>query len=292
MASRPEHIPISDATAIVAALNRATCSDWSTERQIACLLDELARLLGGRPLCTVALLDGAGADGQCPQILEHYCHGLDDDDTDSHDDDRQPATLDSRRLIRETCPIIQTCLERAAARPESVVTFVTGNDMDPDAWRRTQLYRALLAPLGYNDMIHCAWATCARRVIGTSVYHRAGDPPIDPGQVSLVGLMHRAMAPMIDRQMLSEHSALAGGELTERQREVLRLLLSGDGEKQIADQLRRSVHTVHTHIRQLYEHFGVKSRGELMARFIDRRALGPTPAPSANPPRPRPEAIE
>lgn len=56
--------------------------------------------------------------------------------------------------------------------------------------------------------------------------------------------------------------------LSPRMRQTLRLLLDGDGEKQIAHKLRLSQHTVHVYVRALYRGFGVNSRGELMSHFV------------------------
>lgn len=53
--------------------------------------------------------------------------------------------------------------------------------------------------------------------------------------------------------------------LTPRQRDVLVRLARGDGEKQIAWDLGLSPHTVHDHVKALHRHFGVQSRGELLA---------------------------
>jgi DNA-binding NarL/FixJ family response regulator len=57
--------------------------------------------------------------------------------------------------------------------------------------------------------------------------------------------------------------------LTRRQREVLAYLLDGKAEKQIAYRLRISVHTVHSHIRKIYESHQVHSQTELMARLLE-----------------------
>lgn len=56
-------------------------------------------------------------------------------------------------------------------------------------------------------------------------------------------------------------------------REILLLLLAGDSEKEVAAALGRSQNTVHATVRRIYEHFGVASRGELMALFVDRAML-------------------
>jgi pSer/pThr/pTyr-binding forkhead associated (FHA) protein len=49
---------------------------------------------------------------------------------------------------------------------------------------------------------------------------------------------------------------------------VLFHLLRGLAEKEIGAKLNISVHTVHNHVRQIYQHFGVNSRAELLAAFL------------------------
>lgn len=56
--------------------------------------------------------------------------------------------------------------------------------------------------------------------------------------------------------------------MTPRQSEVLHLLLQGHKERDVADALGLSVHTVHEHVKQIYKLLGVGSRAMLLAKFI------------------------
>jgi DNA-binding NarL/FixJ family response regulator len=49
-------------------------------------------------------------------------------------------------------------------------------------------------------------------------------------------------------------------ELTPAQREVLTLLTKGFTDREIAQMLERSVHTVHMHVGQIYLRLGVNNR--------------------------------
>jgi DNA-binding CsgD family transcriptional regulator len=57
--------------------------------------------------------------------------------------------------------------------------------------------------------------------------------------------------------------------VTPAERKVLAHLLAGLAEKAIAAKLAVSRHTVHSHVKRIYEAYGVNSRSELLARFID-----------------------
>ncbi|MEZ6122812.1 MAG: FHA domain-containing protein [Planctomycetaceae bacterium] len=70
--------------------------------------------------------------------------------------------------------------------------------------------------------------------------------------------------------------------LSEAQLRVLRLLLTGLSEKEVADVLYLSPHTVHSHVRQIYQFYDVNSRPALMAHFIDLALLNENPDTTAS----------
>lgn len=64
-------------------------------------------------------------------------------------------------------------------------------------------------------------------------------------------------------------------DLAPRARETLSRLLAGDAEKEIAARLGISRNTVHVYVKNLYRHFDVNSRGELLAKFVNGGPLSP-----------------
>ena len=56
--------------------------------------------------------------------------------------------------------------------------------------------------------------------------------------------------------------------LSPRQREIVRRLVNGQIEKEIAVDLRITRHTVHVHMKAIFDRTGVQSRGELLGRII------------------------
>ena len=58
--------------------------------------------------------------------------------------------------------------------------------------------------------------------------------------------------------------------LQPRLRKVMKHLLEGDGEKQVAAKLGLSRHTVHEYVKMLYQQLGVSSRSELLSQFVGR----------------------
>lgn len=109
--------------------------------------------------------------------------------------------------------------------------------------------------------------------------HRFDDEPLVRGEV-LSEKRLQAMASVLRSTGLLRHRyAAAAGQLnlqgislrhrlTERQTQVLRQLLFGQSEKEIAHHLRLSRHTVHVHVKGIYRTMIVGSRSELMSRFL------------------------
>jgi DNA-binding CsgD family transcriptional regulator len=56
--------------------------------------------------------------------------------------------------------------------------------------------------------------------------------------------------------------------LSPRQRQVMAFLLGGDSIKEVSGRLELSEHTVGDYVKQIYRHFSVNSRAELLAHFI------------------------
>jgi len=66
-------------------------------------------------------------------------------------------------------------------------------------------------------------------------------------------------------------------KLTEREREIASLLMTGKTYRRIADQLYVSENTVRTHVKKIYFKYGVKNRTELMNALISAQASSDTP---------------
>jgi DNA-binding NarL/FixJ family response regulator len=97
-----------------------------------------------------------------------------------------------------------------------------------------------------------------------------GDRPIRPREGRVIELFCRLARPHLGRGL-----ALFGepgiAELSSRRRQVLAGLLEGLAEKEIAGELGLSVPTVHEYVTDLYRHFRVSARAELLALFLRHR---------------------
>lgn len=101
-----------------------------------------------------------------------------------------------------------------------------------------------------------------------------GEPKFSGRDKEFLATLHQELAPLVGRQLAlaNEPSALY---LSPRLRQVLKCLLEGDSEKQVACRLGLTRDTTHQYVKAIYRHFGVHTRAELMARWIrfDRGVL-------------------
>jgi DNA-binding NarL/FixJ family response regulator len=83
------------------------------------------------------------------------------------------------------------------------------------------------------------------------------------------------LAPGVAAEMLRDYAA-TGGEtprLTEREREVLRLVVEGKSNKEIAQQLVISPKTASVHRTNIMEKLGVRNSAELVRYVMEHRLL-------------------
>lgn len=62
-------------------------------------------------------------------------------------------------------------------------------------------------------------------------------------------------------------------QLTDKEKETLKHLVDGCSYKMIADKMNLSFHTIHTHIRNVYEKLHVNSKGEAVAKAIRNKLV-------------------
>ncbi len=145
-------------------------------------------------------------------------------------------------------------------------------------WQNTPITDVLVAasPLGHTEP--------GRHMISMVALAEQGAEP-KPGQFELLGVIHNLL---VRRALVSigESKATSSRWLTAREQEVLELLVIGKSVRVIAEELGRSPHTVHDHVKSLHRKLDASSRGELVAK-----ALGHAPAMDTPPPTPQAEGF-
>lgn len=140
-------------------------------------------------------------------------------------------------------------------------------------WDRSHDYRRISLSLGTDDCLHSLQPTeRADYFDSVSICRAPGRRKFGEREVALVQLLHREIARMVGGALAEYHEPVPS-QLPPRVRQVLRCLLEGDGDKQIAARLHLSPYTVNQYIKTIFAHFQVNSRPELLARWV-RRAWG------------------
>lgn len=154
-----------------------------------------------------------------------------------------------------------------------------------DLWYRSRTFNDVHRACGIDhylfSIVRIPGATREQDLFNTLWIHRSvGAPAFDRRDWWLVRNAHAELGRLIGSALASPVERGPSG-LTRRQHDVLHALLDGDSEKQIASRLGISATTVHEYVVAVYRHFGVTSRGELLAKFVGR----------ARPPRAMPEIV-
>src|SRR3954451_13313147 len=92
--------------------------------------------------------------------------------------------------------------------------------------------------------------------------------PFGSADLQLVQLLHTESVCLFERCTAYQRGARDALQLSPKLNVVVGHLLQGLSEKQIAQKLQVSVHTIHTHVGELYQRFGVHSRAEFMAQHL------------------------
>jgi DNA-binding CsgD family transcriptional regulator len=149
-----------------------------------------------------------------------------------------------------------------------------------ERWYRSALANEICRPHDCDHFIFSTVPVMPHTYASLMLIRAWHDRPFGAREKLLVELLHEELA----RDWLDAREP----RLSPRQRQVLELLRAGASEKEVAAALEVSTHTVHDHVKALHRAYGVRSRGELMARAMGNRprvrlasvADGALPAPS------------
>jgi len=152
------------------------------------------------------------------------------------------------------------------------MTFTQDQLVDDRTWYRSAHANVHARGCGLDSQLITLLALPARGVCTGFMVSRAwGERPMGERERRLVRLAHLELIRLY-QQNAARSDELA--DLPPRLSQTLRLLIGGDGEKQIALKLGISAHTVHDYVKALHKRFGVASRGELLAKVLTRPRTG------------------
>ena len=141
--------------------------------------------------------------------------------------------------------------------------------MPDHVWYEHPHYHQVRKPLGIDHFVLSVFlGPSADNLMFLVVYRPCqGGQRFTPRDVASLDLCHSALAWLYRTE---EKHRPVDTTLSPRLNQTLTFLMTGKGEKEIAELTALSIHTIHDYVKALYRHFHVSSRSELLARFISQ----------------------
>ncbi|HET6611707.1 MAG TPA: helix-turn-helix transcriptional regulator [Kofleriaceae bacterium] len=137
---------------------------------------------------------------------------------------------------------------------------------DDDAWDRAPS-RRLLDALSVGDRLVAGVGLCRHLELFVGLDRDRGDRPFDDQARSILAIAIAGLVPSARNLARAAGLIDARAPLSARELAVLRHLLEGLSEKELAAELGISHGYAHQVVVRIYRKLGARSRGELMARF-------------------------
>lgn len=156
-------------------------------------------------------------------------------------------------------------------------TTVPGVNFDAGMVVHATVNSALTSPLPNLEGMHGAVALIGIVSVSTSDASRVMIVSVVPTGSLTTEVMEslatsmKALLPVLARRAMvaiGTSRGQRGGWISPREQMVLEQLILGKSVRQIADDLGRSPHTVHDHVKTLHKKLNASSRGELVARAL------------------------
>ena len=136
-------------------------------------------------------------------------------------------------------------------------------DIDDNEWYRSAHYNIVRRPFDMDHSLYCRLTLPDGQDIAVGLQRCPGDPEFSEREKAMVHLLHSSATCVLR----IAPSQLELESLAPRLKPVLRYLLQGDAEKEVAAKLKLSQHTVHRYTQTIYRQLDLHSRGELLAKY-------------------------
>jgi DNA-binding CsgD family transcriptional regulator len=150
---------------------------------------------------------------------------------------------------------------------------LTNRDLYSDReWRRSLDMQTVGQAFGTESTLLCCRripAADGNEVLDMTLCREAGRRSFSGRDCAIVREAVAAVAPLLSGSLARFREPSPSG-LPPRARRVLACFLEGDGDKQVAARLGIRPHTVNQYAKLIFRHFGVRSRPELLARWLRR----------------------
>ena len=154
--------------------------------------------------------------------------------------------------------------------PSPGITLPRQQLLSDREWDRSPDRQIAMRTMGADAVIHSFRQLPGYDAFDGICWFRAeGRPTFNEREVSFIAMMHQEVTRLIGGP-LARFNEPHPFQLPRRVRQVHGCVLEGDSDKQIAARLALSQHTVNQYNKQIFRHFSVTSRTELLGRWIRR----------------------
>jgi DNA-binding CsgD family transcriptional regulator len=160
-------------------------------------------------------------------------------------------------------------MEVLSALSGRVITLTRREAVSDVDWKNSEHFKQVREPLNLGPTLYVKiHAQLIDRTTIVTLIREIGEPAFTERDAYLVDLCLSEMAWPFTAEMTWTDPKVEA--LQPRLKKVMKHLLEGDSEKQVAYKLKLSPHTVHEYVKNLYAELGVNSRGELLAQFVGK----------------------
>jgi DNA-binding CsgD family transcriptional regulator len=164
--------------------------------------------------------------------------------------------------VQRRDPSVAAMLRRMNQK-DPVTSVLREELIDSRAWYRSEHVQEYRRGGGVDSFISTVARTSATTASCPSLHRPWGEKPFSERDRLIIDIFHREHQWLHTVPRMIGDTPIAG--IAPRLRQTLAALVRGSSEKQIAAELSLSPHTVHDYVKALHKHFGVSSRGELLA---------------------------
>ena len=151
------------------------------------------------------------------------------------------------------------------------VTMRRSDLMSKEDWQLNEQYRKYRQKMGIDEWLYCFNASKDPSISFALAFHRIDKKAeFSVDDVEIVNLIARKISWLYEDSPTQATRVL---NLRPRMLELLGFILEGYGDKDIAENMRLSPHTIRGYVKDLFRHFTVSSRNELMASILNPRVI-------------------
>jgi DNA-binding CsgD family transcriptional regulator len=143
-------------------------------------------------------------------------------------------------------------------------TITMTRSLDDKQWYRSPHYDIVRRPFDIDHSLYCRLTLPDGSDMAVGLQRCPGDPIFTDREKAIVHMLH-THAPQVYYAREQRESEI--DKLAPRLRPIMRCLLRGDAEKEVAAKLKLSPHTVHRYAQVIYRQLDVHSRSELLAKY-------------------------